>query len=138
MGVLDSDFDREIYQMSVVRNISGLLDQYCGPDYSVFVEAMEAVRREFGNIEHLSEVSRVEISILNKIYSGEYTRESPPPHLVYSELFHYFCKYLPLGKYHFPTSDSKIFCVIRSKDRKTEAERNIIEQVRLHTKEFML
>ena len=132
---MDSDFDREKNKMSVIRNFAGLLDQYYGPDYSEFVEAMEAVRREFRSIEHLSEVSKVDISILNKIYSGEYTRDSPPPHKVYCELFCYFYKYLPLGEYYFPTSDSKIFYVIHSKDCKTEAERKIAKRVR--SKKFM-
>lgn len=94
--------------MSQPRTFSSLLDQHTGLLYKVFMEAMQAVRREFGSLKKISEISDVSVATLRRIYSNSFTFDRPPAMLTYEKLFPLFSKYLPHGEYHFPVSNKKL------------------------------
>ena len=69
--------------MSQPRTFSSLLDQHTGLLYKVFMEAMQAVRREFGSLKKISEISDVSVATLRRIYSNSFTFDRPPAMLTY-------------------------------------------------------
>lgn len=97
--------------MGMIRTLGSLLDQYTSVDYLEFKKAMEICLQEVGSCSELARKTGVPVDILEKIYSGEYSTENPPPHEVYGALFSFFAKHFNKRKIALPTANSKGFFV---------------------------